>query len=422
MFSAARVGGGKEINMPNCLLKEELSTPVRYSTDVCVAGGGIAGIAAAISAARAARRSGKEANVMLLERGYMLGGLATAGIITIYLPLCDGYGKQVSFGLAEELLRLSIEYGAEDRYPEKWLEGKQSTHEDDRFEVQYNAQLFAISAEKLLLDEGVKILYGVSVVNTVLDDGRITHVIIEGKSGREAISVNTVVDTTGDADVCKLAGAETATFTPGNRLSAWHYTYGGGKYQLNMYGVIGTPTANEYVKHAIKRRFEGLDTEEISEFTCIAHETVIDSILEKRKTVPDTVPVTMFTTPQLRMTRRIVGEYTQHDTEIYKAYDDSVGAFSDWRIRGPVYELPFRTLYSGKVKNLITAGRCISVTDDMWDITRVIPVCAVSGEAAGAAAAMFDDFKVADVARLQEYLESAGVVLHPERNEKWNNQ
>ena len=92
-------------------VNESLSTPVSYTADVLVAGGGIAGIAAALAAARSGAR------VMLLERGFMLGGLATAGLVTIYLPLCDGEGTQVSFGLAEELFRLSMEHGAEDRYP-----------------------------------------------------------------------------------------------------------------------------------------------------------------------------------------------------------------------------------------------------------------------------------------------------------------
>ena len=76
-----------------------------------VCGGGFAGISAALAAAR----QGK--NVTLLEKEYILGGLGTAGLITIYLPLCDGMGKQVSFGIAEELFRLSVSMGAEKDYP-----------------------------------------------------------------------------------------------------------------------------------------------------------------------------------------------------------------------------------------------------------------------------------------------------------------
>ena len=85
---------------------------------------------------------------------------------------------------------------------------------------------------------------------------------------------------------------------------------------------------------------------------------------------------------------------------------------SNWKKRGPVYEVPFRTLYSKEVKNLIFAGRCTSVTDAMWDIMRVIPCCAVTGQAAGLAAAMTDDFSALDIKELQKKLKAAGVVLH----------
>ena len=117
--------------------------------DVAVCGGGFGGISAALAAAREGKR------VILLEKQYMLGGLGTAGLVTIYLPLCDGLGHQVSFGIAEELLKLSITYGAEARYPENWLDGNgHRTKNDKRFEVQYNAQLFAILAEQQLKKEG----------------------------------------------------------------------------------------------------------------------------------------------------------------------------------------------------------------------------------------------------------------------------
>ena len=112
------------------------------------------------------------------------------------------------------------------------------------------------------------------------------------------------------------------------------------------------------------------------------------------------------------MSRRIIGEYTLHDTQMHTFFEDSIGMVSDWRKRGPVYEVPFSTLYSNKVKNLITAGRCTSVTDSMWDIMRVIPCCAVTGEAAGTAAAMTDDFTQTDIPRLQAQLRRQGVVIH----------
>lgn len=80
--------------------------------------------------------------------------------------------------------------------------------------------------------------------------------------------------------------------------------------------------------------------------------------------------------------------------------------------KGPIYEVPFRTLYNAKVKNLIFAGRCTSVNETMWDIMRVIPCCAVTGQAAGTAATMTDDFSTLNVSELQKKLKNSGVVLH----------
>lgn len=108
--------------------------PILDSCDVLVCGGGFGGISAALAAARLGKR------VILLEKQYILGGLGTAGLVTIYLPLCDGVGHQVSFGLAEELLRLSISMGAEDEYPANWLDSADPagrTEKDHRFRVRY---------------------------------------------------------------------------------------------------------------------------------------------------------------------------------------------------------------------------------------------------------------------------------------------
>ena len=72
--------------------------------DILVIGGGVAGIAAAVSAAESGMKTA------LIEKSAMLGGLATMGMIYFYLPICDGKGTQVSFGLAEKLLRTAVKY------------------------------------------------------------------------------------------------------------------------------------------------------------------------------------------------------------------------------------------------------------------------------------------------------------------------
>lgn len=395
------------------MINEVLKTEISENCDVLVCGGGFAGISAALSSARLGKKT------ILLEREYILGGLGTAGLVTIYLPLCDGMGRQVSFGIAEELLRLSVSMGAEAQYPENWLDSEDKAHrteKDKRFEVRYNPNLFAILAEQLLLKEDVKILYGTYAVAVDKTDDKINAVITESKSGRQAIKASSYVDATGDCDIAFLAGAPTDTFKQGNILAAWYYFLDNSGYKLNPLGCADIPddqkNGENGVETLINRRFTGLDADELSQMVQLSHNEILADIKKRRLKGSDLVPTSIATIPQIRMTRKLVGEYVLHDTEEHKYFEDSIGMVSDWRKRGPVYEVPFRTLYSGKIKNLILAGRCTSVTDGMWDIMRVIPCCAVTGQAAGTAAAMTDDFTELDIKKLQETLEADGVVLH----------
>lgn len=129
----------------------------------------------------------------------MLGGLATAGLVTVFLPLCDGKGTQHIFGIGEELLRLSIKYGHEDRYPDAWLDAEDvEKRKKQRFLVQFNPQLFAVAAEQLLLDNGVKILYGTKVLDVYKEDESIHSVMINNREGTSAIKVKSVADCTGE--------------------------------------------------------------------------------------------------------------------------------------------------------------------------------------------------------------------------------
>ena len=176
-------------------------TKISDKCDVFVAGGGVAGIAAALSAAR------EGAKVILAEKCCILGGLATAGLITIYLPICDGCGRQVSFSLAEELLKLSVKHGAEVDIDENWIKDvpAEVRAKGQRYRCRFNAQMFAILAEQLLVENGVKIMYDTRFCNAVGED-KIDYVIVENKSGRSAIEVKAVVDASSPVVVvCTLA-------------------------------------------------------------------------------------------------------------------------------------------------------------------------------------------------------------------------
>lgn len=399
-------------------LHETLVTPVTDSCDVLVCGGGFAGVAAALAAARMGKK------VILLEKQYMLGGLGTAGLITIFLPVCDGTGRQVTFGLTEELLRLSVSVCHESEpegprgYP-NWIasdDPARRTGKDPRFEVGYNAQMAAMLMEKALLDAGVTLRYGVCAVGVAKEGARIAAVLVESKQGRHAIAADRVIDATGDADLAAFAGLETDVFSKGNSLAAWYYEAGQKGYALKMMGFSDVADEKRDVSTNVMldtlTRYDGLTDESVAAFVCRAHGTVLQNVLARRAAGEEVVPATIPTTPQLRMTRRFRGKSTLTDGHPHEFVPDSVGLIADWRFRGPVFEVPYSALYSPACPNLAVAGRCISTSEEMWDVTRVIPCCTLTGQAVGTAAALGADFADADVAALQRQLERDGVVLH----------
>lgn len=384
------------------------STPVLAACDVAVVGGGIAGIAAALSAARAG------AKTILLEQQYALGGLATIGLVTIYLPLCDGTGRQVSFGIAEELLRLGA--AAEGKDPVADWKARR-TAPAARLECTYNPNLMALEAERLLQEAGVEIFYGAQVCETDVQDGAIRALILETRSGRSAVCVKSVVDASGDGIVIRLSGEASAVFRQKNILAAWYYTAEDGKYRLHPVGACDDPDTYQEAGAAQsgQTRYTGLDFRELSRFTQDAHRVLMEDY-RKRGEPSDRYQLAMIASiPQIRMTRRLDGCLVPDEPDACVRYPDSIGMIGNWKRRGPVYELPFSCLHGSRIRNLLAAGRCISVTDRMWDNTRVIPACAVTGEAAGLAAAMGGDVTALCVAELQDALTRRGVLLHEQQ-------
>lgn len=384
--------------------------PVVGKYDVIVAGGGIAGISAALAAAEEGKK------VLLIEREYLLGGLATLGLVTFFLPVCDGNGNLVVGGIGKRLLELSYSHGAETPLPEPWLKylnGEKVSKtllKENRAECRYNAGLFAILSERLLIDAGVKIAYGSLVTGAAVKRNKITHLIVENKGGRQAYAVRSVVDATGDSDVARVSGALTATLGAGNILAAWYYR--NGKDTPNDVQTLGFCDGTIKKENSLDttKKYYGLTEEDLSEQVIDSHASLLNHFLKNGELTDTHTLNAVATIPQIRMTRRIVGKTT---LDIYsdKKITDCVGLIPDWKKRGVAYKLPYSALYSANVKNLIAAGRNISVTDDSWDVTRVIPVCAVSGEAAGVAAANTSDFAKYPIKELRKKLSARGVIL-----------
>src|SRR5699024_5103391 len=95
---------------------------------------------------------------------------------------------------------------------------------------------------------------------------------------------------------------------------------------------------------------------------------------------------------------------------------DSIGAVGDWRKPGPRYEVPYGALCTSQLENIFAAGRCISSDGDAWEVTRSIPASALTGQAAGTAAALLLELDTSaqtlPIEALQQRLTDAGVLIH----------
>ena len=390
------------------VIEKEKKLCISDTCNVLIAGGGIAGVSAALAAAR------RGLDVLLVEREYMVGGLGTIGLIAIYLPICDGEGQQVCYGIAEELLQLAATTCCEGMFPKAWIRSNATVEErrnGQRFMVQYNPFLYALELEHKLRESGVRLLYGTGIHDVIMDGSYIRGVVVENKSGRSVIRTDSVIDCTGDADICSFAGASVRVYEPQNPLACWYNYLEDGKFCLNQFGAADRTDEdpNHEYKNIGSLRVSGVDAKENSAYVIAGHEKVYEEIARNKKNGQHTNISSLAAIPNFRMTRCLCGETAVDFPKDKETCPDCVGLFPDWTRRGPVYALPFSALYNKSVRNLLTAGRCISATDDMWNVSRAIPVCAVSGEAAGTAFSICFDIENIDIRELQDRLHSKNV-------------
>jgi hypothetical protein len=131
----------------------------------------------------------------------------------------------------------------------------------------------------------------------------------------------------------------------------------------------------------------------------------------------DTIfPVTLPAMAQFRTTHRIIGTEGLAAGQHGRRFENSIGLVADWRKPGYVWEVPYGALLPQGLDGLLVAGRCIASQDDAWEVTRVIPAAALTGQAAGLAAAMAVKGKTAPAAldpmNLQQALRQKGILIH----------
>lgn len=371
-------------------------TPEHKGTyDVAVVGGGVAGVAAALAAAR------EGMSVVLLEKLAALGGLGTVGLINWYEPLDDGKGKKVIGGICEEMLYESIKYGGDD-LARDWRENKRSEEGKRRYVTHYSPTAFAVAMLGMLVDAGVTVRFDTLATYPQGDEGHISGMLCETKSGCEYFECKMIIDASGDADVFHRFGLECEC---GQNFMSYtsHYLDFSKKDELKL-GTVrkwtltgATMTGGNQPENV--PLLEGVTSDDVNAYLIAGQSMLLDRMKTLDRNAGEFVSIPMMA--QFRTTRHIVGDYVLREEDVYKHFDDSVGVFGDFRVprRGQWYEVPYRTLYSSKCDNLLAAGRVISSAGEAWKATRVIPVCCLTGEAAGRAAAIAicDGVAVCDV-------------------------
>ncbi len=381
--------------------------------DIVVLGGGIAGVSAAL----AAKRNG--ASVLIVEKSIMLGGLATIGFVNKYLPLCDGKLTKVCAGICEELLYDSIKYGY-NTLPDEWREGEAKAPTNKRYMTVFSPYDFVLALDEKVISEGIDVLFDTVFSRPLMKEGICEAVIVENKSGRSAYKARFFVDATGDADL--MYRAQVPCGTQKNWLSYWGYVSSlklmekGADKQSVMSGVplLELGSMADGTGGAPYGKYDGTDALDITAFVIEGRKIMKDKICSMRDEGVATVALPHM--PQVRTTRYIMGEKMLSADDLNKYCNESIGCAPDWRGNEKVYEIPFGALYNSKAGNIITAGRCIAAGDDSWEVTRAIPGCAVTGEAAGTACAIAigEDCLFADlpIKKLHKKLEDQGVILH----------
>ena len=388
--------------------------------DVVVVGGGIGGIASALAAAR------RGCKTALIEKLFVPGGLATSGLVYIYLPICDGYGTQVSKSLAEELLHKSFLYGP-GSVDEKWQTRTVHDHDSLRYRCIFSPAACMLSWESMLEEAGVDVWYDSLVCGVRMERRRVKAVELENMSGRVAVAGKVFVDATGACVVARLAGAP--TLSANNSRTIWVLDYQhNGEHQPGFKDLaenlkvnyISSLPPEELPPDYDKPNYRDPSGKDVSEYAISSRRELrqkyLDAYASGEHDRTTYFPVKLPIMPQFRRILCIDGQTTLQPGQYGERFEDSVGLVADWRRAGEVWEIPYGSLLPQKVEGVIAAGRCTAAAGDAWEVTRVIPAAAVTGEAAGVAAALCVKRRtipsMLPVKTLQNALAANGVPLH----------
>ena len=418
--------------------------PTLLRADVCVVGGGCAGVAAAVTAARNGLK------VVLVEQGIVLGGLQTQGLV---YPAMSTRILNSDTPYITDLNKRFAMHGIDVN----WLEEPEYKHGGAARE--YTPELLAFIYDEMCTDYRVEILYNATLIGANTAGGKITAAIVHTVEGLSKIEADIFIDATGDAALSRFAGVTTAhgsEHTGRNQKMSFRFEMSGVE-EMQVYKFFvkklkdhwseHKPPEFEFAKttHTEKFYYEGIQRGEVTkdDVAYIQAFTIVGKPGTLSMNCPEMSPFLFSATNALErskairegriMIRRLANFFKKNIPGFKKAYisreASMLGVRESWRIRGkyyltgddyfnaqkfpdavcrsayPIdvhdenldlsktlakgefYEIPYRALVTNEFANLLVVGRCISANFAAQASVRIQPTCMSMGEAAGIASA-----------------------------------
>lgn len=445
-----------------------------YTADVLVVGGGPAGFAAAVAAAR------NGAKTLLIEQNSVLGGMATVGLVGPFMTCYDNdCTEQVVKGIFDELcLRAEAKGGA--IHPSK-ISGMCSYNSyyvrSHEHVTPYQSEILAVVMDEMVREAGVKILFETRLADVVSENGKISHVVVLMKEGLAAIEAKCYIDCTGNADVAAHAGVPTWSgdkqtgvmqpctlfFEVGNvdrdaymaeleanrdRLdnhmgNCYSWTIekakenGDWNLDKNEIGMYEQNIPGRWKVNTTRMSYvDATNTEQVTAAMMEGRQQVQEVLAFMRKYLPGCENVQLLqVAPALgvRETRHIVGKYELNTQDVleHRIFEDAICTFAyaldihhsegggvTFTLVDRYYTIPYRSLLPENCGNLLVAGRCICGSSEASGSYRVMPACMATGQAAGTAAAIAAEQCISPeavpIGRLQQTLVAQGAVIKSE--------
>jgi glycine/D-amino acid oxidase-like deaminating enzyme len=419
--------------------------------DVVVVGSGSAGSSAAITAARLGART------LLVDRLPFLGGTSTAVLDTFYAFYTPGaQSRRVVGGIGWEVVERLKRTGMAFERPNTYGAGTGVT---------YDQEVLKVLWEQLAEEAGVEVLLHTWATGVVQRDGQLTGIRMWNKGGASSVAAGVLIDASGDADLCAMAGVsyddirttpnlqslstifrvanvdvEKAAAVPKTELwEMMRAAAASGGYRLPRLEGSWHRTPHPGIVTVHMTRIPNVDATDPEQLT---HAEIEGrrQVREYHRFLRDKAPgfeqsVLVVTSPAIgvRESRRVIGDYRLTRDDVLNAcrFDDEIalcgapieehaaGSDTRWTYvpQSGVYGIPYRCLLPKGVEGMLVAGRCFSATHDAHASARSMATCMAMGEAAGMAAALTAASgttpRNVSVNALRERLLERGVLLNP---------